>query len=567
MIQIMKKHRQLMILLLVFVLLYLIPFSIYPYPGGNDFKAQFNRIYAISENLRHSKILFPIYQTTLFNYGYASPLFYGDLLLYPFAILILLGLPYDAVALATTLGVVILEIIISYYAGCRIFRNKDASFLFSFLYVFSSYLTFNNAYRFALGEAFGTAFFPLIILGFWSITYDDKKYWLYLPVGLSSCMYSHVLSTLLSVLVLSILFVLSIKRLFEDPDRFRLILISVLLFFGLSASFIFPMIEQMLSTKFLSTTGQSATIFGTLLHNAFPTTRIFSDFNMILNRENEYFRPIPNGVGLFPITTIIYATLIKRTKNRRFYVAFALGLFFLFAITRRFPWDSLQNIFGIIQFPWRLMSHATFFFALSAAFLIKEENRFNKLFIIVVCALSLFSSLMIIYPRYKYQYNAYINKLKYDYNYYSRIGSGEFLPALKGEDGSYLDYETITDYLYDRSETITSNNLKNTDMSFKRNYNEIYVEYRNNNYDDSYIEVPLLMYKGYKATDLETKEKLDLSYGQYNVVRVYLNDNEGRFLVRYQRTPVQIVSICTTVGTAVLTGLYLFKIHRKKGDI
>ena len=88
---------------------------------------------------------------------------------------------------------------------------------------------------------------------------------------------------------------------------------------------------------------------------------------MILGLDNAYFYWIPNGVGLFPIATFLYAVFVKKTKDRNFYALYFLGLFFLFAMTRRFPWDLLQNIFGIIQFPWRLMIYATLFFALSAA--------------------------------------------------------------------------------------------------------------------------------------------------------------------------------------------------------
>lgn len=553
-----RKNKYLCILLLTFVLFYIIPYSVMTFTGGSDFKFHFNRIYSISENIRHGKFFFPIYHTTLFNYGYASPLFYGDLFLYPFALLLAAGLKETTVSRLVLYAIVAASIFSSYFAGKKIFRSDRSAFLLTFLYVFSSYYSLNITYRYDLGEAFAMIFIPLVTLGFYSIVYKDKKYWLWLPFGLAGVILSHTLTAVVTVVFLFLAALCSFKALLEDKKKILYILVSALIFTGLSATFVFPLIEQLNSATFLSTSGQSATYFGTLAERAMPTSFLFSDLTMILEKTNGSFQWVPNGTGLFPILTFIYGLVILKTKEKPFYYLFTAGLITLLATSRRFPWDLFQNIFGIIQFPWRLLMFAILFFALAAALLVNREHKFDRYFIIAACILSSVSFWLTAEYKYREMYDATKTGFVYSFDYYSRIGSGEYMPACKDADGDYIDYQVLTKMIEDRGETISSNNLKNSDMSFLRNYGDITVTYKNNSKDDTFIEVPLLMYKGYKAID-SNGDQLKISYGDINTVRVFVNGSAGEFTVKYTRTPVQLISAIISTGTLIIALYYVLK--------
>ena len=118
--------------------------------------------------------------------------------------------------------------------------------------------------RAAVGEFTAFAFVPLVFLGLWSILCGDKKKWLCLPVGLTFLLVSHVLSAFAAVLLCAVFFLCYLGRVIKEPRRLLYIGYAVLVFAVLSASFLFPMLEQMASGTFLSTDGTSATYYGTL---------------------------------------------------------------------------------------------------------------------------------------------------------------------------------------------------------------------------------------------------------------------------------------------------------------
>ena len=392
-----KKHKHLLIFIALAFVLYVVPLTLFPQCLAHDLAVHLNRIHSISDNLRQGKLFFPISQTLLNNYGYAFPLFYGDLFLYPLAFLVLLGVSDKTVVSVSMYSCAFLTLLSSYYAGTKLFKDRSSSFAFTILYTFSSYLSVNYYTRYAQGEMLDAIFLSLVLLGFWSIFYDDKKHWFFLPLGLSGIMYSHNLSAIITVLILFAAAIINIRKVLKDTQIIKYLFISVFVFFCLTAAFIFPMIEQLLSTQFLSTTNQSSTYFGTLIESSMPTSWVFNDFILFKDLTNSYLNWIPNGIGLFPIITIVFALFVFKTKNRMFYFIYLAGMFFLFATTRRFPWDALQNVFGIIQFPWRLMLYATLFMAISSSIHIKERK--NKTFVLLVCLASLFSFVMASYRK------------------------------------------------------------------------------------------------------------------------------------------------------------------------
>ena len=557
-----KKQVHFVAFIIVVLIFLVVPLTLFPEYYGHDFATHLNRIHCISDNLLHKNYFSPIYKSTLNNYGYAFPLFYGDIFLYPLALLILIGVPDKIVVSIVIYICVLATLFTSYYAGTKILKNDSSTFVFSFLYSFSSYLSVSYLTRYSVGEMFAAVFLPLVLLGFWSVFFDSKKYWIWLPLGLSGITYSHVLSTVITIIIVIIASIINIKKIIKDSEIIKRILISFIIYICLTAAFIFPLIEQLLSKEFVSTTNQSSTIFGTLLERSMPTKYIFSDFILFYDQYNYFYNWIPNGIGLFPVLTIVFALFIYKTKNIRFYFIYLFGLFFLYATTVKFPWELFQNIFGIIQFPWRLMLYATLFMALSSSVLVKDYQD-NK-FVIIVCAMSLFSFFMASYSKYKENYNVALAGFDYNYDYYNQIGTGEYLPAYVNKNGEYESYNNIKAYLEERGETVTSNNLTSLQISFVRGYNVFDVEYTDNDKENSYIEVPLLMYKGYKAFDKENNKELRISYGDHNVIRIYIDGLSGGFIVKYCRTPIQISSLIMSIISIIfLLSITIYKEQKK----
>ena len=81
---------------------------------------------------------------------------------------------------------------------------------------------------------------------------------------------------------------------------------------------------------------------------------------------------------------------------------------------------------------------------------------------------------------------------------------------------------------------------------------------------ESYVDIPLLLYKGYGATDAATGQEMELCYGENNVIRLVIPAGyEGTVLVSFE-SPVywrisELISGLTIVALIVM-GL----IHRRK---
>ena len=81
---------------------------------------------------------------------------------------------------------------------------------------------------------------------------------------------------------------------------------------------------------------------------------------------------------------------------------------------------------------------------------------------------------------------------------------------------------------------------------------------------DSYIELPLLLYKGYRATDKETGMRLELFYGNNNRIRVRIPAGyAGSVQVRFVSPFYWRIAELITLGTVVLLVAVRWRYRRK----
>ena len=127
-----------------------------------------------------------------------------------------------------------------------------------------------------------------------------------------------------------------------------------------------------------------------------------------------------------------------------------------------------------------------------------------------------------------------------------------------------------------------SNNLPGSAVTVKRGYGELTASFSGNTSADTYIDLPLINYKGYAAyldgKKLETgdgvlsadvtvsKKKYSVSYG--SALRVYVGDAAGgEITVRYEGTFIQKASkIVTLLTLLAAVGLFIRKKVRSKSQ-
>lgn len=168
---------------------------------------------------------------------------YGDILLYPVALLRHLGLP---MVLCYQLYVVLINIltaVLAYHTARTIAQSRGIALLACSIWTLSPYRLTDVYVRASVGEYTALSFIPAIILGLYFIFYatedTTKRPWLWLAVGASGVVLSHIISVLIVTIAVVIPFiVLLIKR--HDRFVWSQLIKSLLRILGISLFFSYP---------------------------------------------------------------------------------------------------------------------------------------------------------------------------------------------------------------------------------------------------------------------------------------------------------------------------------------
>lgn len=479
---------------------------------GHDLAFHLSRISALKDNLKLSIIGGYIYPNYLGGYGYANPLFYPDLFLYIPALLSYLGLSVIISYKIFLFLISFASIVTMYITVNGIGKNKKCALVSSIVYGFAAYRLIDMFTRAALGETLAFVFAPLVIYGIYEIVYGDYKKYYLLVIGMSGLILSHLISTFIIGILLVIFCLINIKKLLNEKKRIWYIVISALITLGITAYFIFPMLEQMISNKFLFNNLDETS---KLMERSLPLWSIFFEFpNHILN--NLW---IPTGIGIgFLLLTYYYVKNFKDC-SKFMHFCFIGGIAFIICATNIFPWDLFQNILSPIQFPWRLYFIAVLLLSIGGGLLLsKIKIDYNKTLIkfFVISLIPVVS----------------ISILNFTEQNIKEVGAYEV---------SFAEYMPVTaskEYILNRGDIITS--TYPLEHSFTRNGLELEIVFNNNTNDNS-LELPLLYYKGYKAT-IDEKE-LNVYESDNGLVKVDINTiNSGVIKVNYSGTSVQLIS-------------------------
>lgn len=355
---------------------------------GHDMDFHIARIWALAENIKAGNWIFPI-QTEMANgYGYASPLFYGQIFFYIPAIIYILGAPiqicYQIYALAINIGTVL----ISYFCFKGITDDRKTGLIGSLVYSLSAYRIANVYLRSAAGEYTAMMFYPLIVYGFIRIYQKEasKINWkdcILVVLGLTGLIQSHILSCELAAIFIILFCIILIKKTFE-LRRFISLAGTALVTVGLNLAFILPFLVSMgMDIRVREQEAEQIQHYGTYL---LQVLGIFmtSSGDTVSGMANEM--PLALGFSLVLGTGLfLWCCMNKykwnlqkdnRLKTGTVCVAFTVVCIIL--STELFPWDSLEEIspllaklLSVVQFPWRYLSIASVFATTATVIAIK----------------------------------------------------------------------------------------------------------------------------------------------------------------------------------------------------
>lgn len=554
----MKKELEKRIIISALVILSVV--LLFVLPLGHDLWFHVYRIGAMATELRNNPWQVPIrmLSDTYNGYGYGAALYYGDLFLYIPAILVCLGMNevvayklFTVMILWTTFGIA--------YASARMMEkdNKTAIY-FSLFYTFSSYGLLNLCIRSAIGESLAFAFLPLVISSFWNILYGKsrRRDRILLGSAMAAIVMSHMLTFVLCVVVLCVWCILDI-RIVMVFSKFLEFVKAAFLMLGLSASFLFPLFEQMLYQT-VQTPGNSDYQKQAFMNYSIEWMDYFIPYDikkivatvLSVSWDLEYWHP--GTIGLFAIMILGIGLVIKSRFSKRQIGVMICTIGALVLLGIRNVMEILKEFMAFMQFPWRILTFITLGTAFCGMWIVenmdaesKKKSR-NLKFVLLLGTLCI--AFLAIGPRYAYQ--IYVQRNNYEY---VRENNPEFYHKYliqydkNAADALYLPEGTYLYTYQDRGEVVSSNN-ENVEYQWQRQQKQIDIQVQNNPYTDSTLEVPLFIYKGYVAENAKGIH-FPIEKSNNGLVNVVLGDYVGDIQIKYQGTLVQKISDMITLIT------------------
>ena len=364
--------------------------------NGHDIAFHLKRIVAISEGLSEGQ--FPVRISTTLNngYGYVNSLYYCDIFLYASALLYKMHVPLRICYQFYVILINVVTAIFTYYAMSKFTRRKTLKLLGTMLYMLCSYRLVNLNIRSAAGEYTAMCFLPLIVVGLRNILVKEEisiSDWFPLAAGMSGVIMSHIVTAEMVVINIALLCIMCIFRIL-NLNKIKAMLKAVFASIMMTAWFLIPLLDSLKNQTTIVQKGDLRMLGATtrplsILFGLFTTGHDFYD------KKWDYLNlGLPFVLGIILLLYCLYSyyqTKINSKKQKENILEFRMLCLFsfinIFLVSKFFPWDSLQYVFGIdtighqlgtIQFAWRFLSIVAILLSIAIVVALNHIRENNK---------------------------------------------------------------------------------------------------------------------------------------------------------------------------------------------
>jgi hypothetical protein len=525
---------------------------------GFDLEFHLSRICGIADGLRSGQFPVRIYPGSLNGYGYASPVFYGDLFLYLPAVLYLLGMPLFSAYNFYLVAVNALTAGIAFYCLYKIFRSTWLAGAGSVLYATASYRIFNMYYRPALGECSAQTFLPLLAYGFWAVLARDatpkqrKNAWIPLALGFSGILQTHIITTEITILCAVVLCLALALRTFRR-DALTALAKGAAATVALNLWFLVPLVDFMRGDYNCT----DATVVFDSASSALSLAKMLGVWSSDM-WQMRVGLGLTLGAALYLFCRIRWQALPAR-EGRLGLVGLVGGGITMIVCTGLFPWNRLEDMLGTtiahylcaVQFPFRYLGVCTMFLVLTAvcALGIVQAKKGRTAALVcgtVLCAASCLLAAMDCGVYVSGVYGTYRPSLEAELSDGSKASGLEYLPTGFAGDLSL----TVPDPGDAALQSVARSGCAYT------------ITAENPSGKDTAIELPLTYYPGYVVTQ-NTGSGLSVTPTQKQTVAVVLPAGySGTFTVDFrERLSWRAAEAVSALSAAVLL---VYALRRRK---
>lgn len=312
------------------------------------------------------------------GYGAVTSVFYPDILLYPFALLLHLGASITYAINALIIMVNALSALCMYVAVKRIFSDYKAGVFAAIVYVCSGFRVYHLYAGFMVGQTMAMAFLPLFMLGLWEVFWGDKTNWPVLAIGATLVFQSHMVTTIMCAGVATTALIGFGLKLWRE-GRVKALLLAILTTILLNLTTIVPLITTYLSGV---------------------TTSVMSFGFVEMARKAVHLLGTDMEIGLAIVLGVVALVCADKeiVNSVRMHIACImapLGLICVWLSTDMFPWERVlvytRGMLEILQFPWRFLVIGIFALSLVAglgyACLLHDQGSKGILAVLTVAVL------------------------------------------------------------------------------------------------------------------------------------------------------------------------------------
>lgn len=541
-------RKRVLLCTLLFGLLYVIPIAVFNKGlNGADLSFHLNRLLGM-EGIYASPINFKAF----YGIGLGVNYFYPFLTYYPFFVLYRLS---HSVFLGYYIYQYLLTIItflIAYYSISNILvvenkgTKKDfAGLLFATLYTFSLYRLDNIVIRFATGEFIAYAFIPLVFYGLFVILKGDYKKWYILSVGMSLIAYSHLISLLLTGLLVGFIFITTFGFVNSKKERLVSFIVAVLSTISIFAFQLVLMGEQTLSNAIVKPQGV----------NLNATAHSLKDLLLNLNFENNYTLP-----GFLIIFCLI-VSLIGVFKLQKYDILiFVLTLILIVFESPLIHWpENSEHIVSSIQFIWRLNNFITLFTAYLASKVFVSLSLRKEWLIAVligVIGLTTFFSVSQAQKTIKGPQTTFNNMPKEELLPVVTNGDYHATDYMLSTDGSISDYDAFQRKLRHEVISLNDNQIVKTKILFNSLKTKLIID------SDKKLTVSLPFY-AYKGISVDLDGNItDFSKAPDAGVKISVPEGKHEIGISYHYTILAKIFFVISLVSSLFVVLYAYIIKK-----
>lgn len=517
-----------------------------PFPlGVEDVGYHLARIEATYNEMRQGQMPIVMYSDFVQGRGMIG-IMYPYLLLYIPAILRVLHMSPEGALRIFFILITCATCASSYFASKHLTKNRYIATAAMMLYGLLIYRIAAMTYRYAYGELQAFVFFPLVIWGLYEIVIGDRRKWPILALGMTGLLQSHLLSFIQATVLCIIFGILNIATIIKEKRMIPTIL-AALTTIALNLWYIVPFLmyykEDLSISEHLS---WGDNIYGyssylTEMLRLFPNTS-----------EGESQHKI-GLVGLWLVVLVaiaIYLQFRKKERGRRdnfSLVLILIGAFLMFMASKAFPWEtamkfeSIKNSIEFIQFVGRfyMMGEICLFFG-AIITLTDGVNISRPEVKVIMFAMILLASMQ--------AYAITDNWMAKNTDPFCNVKEGRYTPAVNDT--------TVEDYVPEGywfgegfAEEVQSPTAHITDYE----HDHLHTSFEYKTSEATYAEIPILYYKGYKATTDEGT-MLAIEKGDAGCIRIELPRSEEATRVNVDFTGYTVwkISLLISILSAFL---------------